>query len=213
MRLPRILFFSCYHFFSDCAIVLTMKQIQSEIVIIPHPNEQKKIADLQKKLLQAAAEKKDLQDSITEEKISSAGIWIPTFPLYVRGFTDRKNPDDGIADLTDWKKSLRECMLTEVRADGERIMLKAEIVTTTGKKITANLKLAEQIKIGQEKSNVRQSAVTAAGKAFGFDMTGNLPLPLRLAVFRLAQVEFTCTESRREWKVENSVWVKTEMHR
>ncbi len=197
MRLPGILFFSCYHFFDDCAIVFVMKRTQSEIVIIPHPNEQKKIADVQKRVLLA------LQEGCRDES-----VWAPSVPLYVRDVCDAK-----AKKLADWKKSLRECMLTEVRADGERIVLKTEIVTAEGKKISANLKLAEQIRSGHEKAKDRQSAAAAVSKAFGSDMAERFPLPLRLAVFRLAQVEFRSTETHTEWTVEDSIWVKTEVHR
>ena len=68
-----------YHFSVDYAIVFVMNETRTETVLIPHPNELKKLADAQKKTLQAIQE-------ICSDKV----IWAPIFPLYVCEFDNNK---------------------------------------------------------------------------------------------------------------------------
>lgn len=142
---------------------------RTETVIIPHPNEQNRIAELQRQILRAL-----------QAHAAGGEVWLPLFPPYVRGLAENA--------------VVSACTITQARRDGDRIVLDAEAATQTG---TAHLTLP----IAQ-----RLATIPAA------DDTPPLPatdaLPLRLPVFRMARVAFTQTETRTEWTVLESKWVK-----
>lgn len=109
-------------------------------------------------------------------------IWLPLFPPYVRGLAENATAST--------------CTITRARRDGDRIVLDAEAATQVG---TAHLTLP----IAQRLA----SAPTAADTPL--PPTENTALPLTLPVFRVARVAFTQTETRTDWTVLESTWVKT----
>lgn len=144
-----------------------------EIVIIPHPNELKKIADFQRQLC---------------ARLSHGGeIWMPCFPLYVRGWFDG-------GSLADLRKRICACTLKGARKEDDRIVLDAEIIAGA-ETMLGSMEIARKVRKTQEDSD------TAALK-------DGEPFPMRLPVFRLAQIEFTQTDARTEWTVTESAWVK-----
>ncbi|MDE5614399.1 MAG: hypothetical protein K2I74_07135 [Treponemataceae bacterium] len=141
---------------------------QTETMIIPHPNEQNTIAELQRQIL------RDVQAHAADGE-----VWLPLFPPYVRGLAENA--------------VVSACTITQARRDGDRIMLDAEAATPTG---TAHLTLP-----------IAQRLATATHDAP--PLPASDALPLRLPVFRIARVAFTQTETRTEWTVLESKWVKT----
>lgn len=143
---------------------------QTETVIIPHPNEQKKIAELQQQILRAL-----------QAHASDGEVWLPLFPPYVRGLAETATAS--------------ACTITQARRADDRIVLDAEAATQTG---TAHLTLpiAQRLAASPATDNAPQLPADDA-------------LPLRLPVFRMARVAFTQTETRTDWTVLESKWVKT----
>ena len=142
---------------------------RTETVIIPHPNEQNRIAELQRQIL------RDVQAHATD-----GDVWLPLFPLYVRGLTENA--------------VVSACVITQARRDGDRIVLDAEAATPTG---TARLTLP-----------IAQQLATTPGADDAPSLPADDALPLRLPVFRIARVAFTQTETRTDWTVLESKWVK-----
>lgn len=143
---------------------------RTETVIIPHPNEQNRIAELQRQIL------RDVQAHATD-----GDVWLPLFPPYVRGLAENATAS--------------ACVITQARRDGDRIVLDAEAATQAG---TAHLTLP-----------IAQRLATAPATHDAPPLPASDALPLRLPVFRIARVAFTQTETRTEWTVLESKWVKT----
>lgn len=149
-----------------------MMDARTETVIIPHPNEQATLAAAQRRLLCALQEQAD------------GALWIPLYPPYLRGL-----PEDA---------AVTSCVLTRLRADGERIVLDAEAATPTG---TLRLTLPLALRLATKSPAQGGAAQTTLPRTDG-------ALPLRLPVFRIARVTFTQTGARTDWTVDESRWVK-----
>lgn len=80
---------------------------QTETVIIPHPNELNRIAELQRQIL------RDVQAHAADGE-----VWLPLFPPYVRGLAENA--------------VVSACTITQARRDGDRIVLDAEAATQAG---------------------------------------------------------------------------------
>ncbi|MDE7140927.1 MAG: hypothetical protein K2M90_03520 [Treponemataceae bacterium] len=142
---------------------------RTETVIIPHPNEQNRIAELQRHILRAL-----------QAQAADGEVWLPLFPPYVRGLAENA--------------VVSACTITQARRDGDRIVLDAEAATPTG---TAHLTLP-----------IAQQLATTPATHDALPLSASDGLPLRLPVFRIARVAFTQTETRTEWTVLESKWVK-----
>lgn len=181
-----------YHFSADYAIVLVMNEAHTETVIIPHPTEMKKLTDLQKRVLR-----------VLQEQCADGTVWVPTFPLYVRGWTCADE------NLAAWGKRITDCTLAGVRLsdDGECLVADAKITAQTETLLGA-VTLARQLRTtgdaahGAMSENSRDKAQTAIAAI------AESALPLRLPVFREARVEFVCAGARTEWTVGESRWIK-----
>ncbi|MDE6773132.1 MAG: hypothetical protein K2J14_00665, partial [Treponemataceae bacterium] len=90
-----------------------------------------------------------------------------------------------ITDITD----------STVISHGDRIVLDAEAATPTE---TAHLTLPIAQRLATDPATYDAPPLPASDA-----------LPLRLPVFRIAHVAFTQTETRTEWTVLESKWVKT----
>lgn len=143
---------------------------RTETVIIPHPNEQNRIAELQRQILRAL-----------QAQAADGELWLPLFPPYVRALAENA--------------VVSACTIIQARRDGDRIVLDAEVATQAG---TAHLTLP-----------IAQRLATAPATHDAPPLPANDALPLRLPVFRIARVAFTQTETRTEWTVLESKWVKT----
>lgn len=174
--LPRLLVY--YHFFCGYAIVLVMNAVQTEIVIIPHPNEQKRLADAQKAMLSAA-------------QARTGDVWVPWFPLYVRGF--------GESTLATAKNDFLGCAIAGARVTEDSVVFDAEVVTKGGM-CAGIVTVAKRLRGGgdAEADDLQRAVSAACGDAF----------PMRLPVFRVARVEFRQSDERVEWTVQESAWVK-----
>lgn len=157
--------------------------MHEEIVIIPHPNELKRLSDWQRKL---------------SASLSHGGeIWMPCFPLYVM-MADK-------AGISGWGKAICGCTLAGVRAEGDTIVADAEIAATPcGEKIAGKLEIARKL---QEAKPGEQNTVACSVAASSADCADSL-FPLRLPVFRVAKVLFSQENARTEWTVTESKWIK-----
>ena len=169
-----------------------MKKSWSETVIIPHPNEQKKLSDLQKIILNTI-EKEIRQREENMAPAEDREIWAPSFPLYVNGFSEN---EENSKNLAEWKREIQGCRLTNLRLEKDRIFLEADI-KGKDKNFSGLLQLACRIE-GNEKTDINKDIFEKAQTFF----------PLLLPVFRLAAVDFTEEDCHREWTVRDSVWIK-----
>ena len=171
--------------------------MREETVIIPHPNEMKKLTDLQKQICATLSH---------DEKIVS-----PRFPLYVRGnFEDdtvyKAGKSGQTNDLQVERQQLPEltklicgCTLTKIRTEGKTIALDAEITLNTepiAKKIAGRLEIARWLR---GKTDDTQKTLCGMAETI---------LPIKLPVFRIASVFFTQDNARTAWLVHESKWIK-----
>ncbi|MBQ7159318.1 MAG: hypothetical protein IJS09_07870 [Treponema sp.] len=162
-----------------------MNETRTETVLIPHPNELKKLADAQKKTLQAIQE-------ICSDKV----IWAPIFPLYVCEFdNNKKNTFDAEG------KKISGCELTDAYVENNRIILNAKL-TAADDIFYGILTLAKCVRTNADTAQDTNDMQKTIASIFG-DI-----LPLRLPVFRVALADFSQTGTQTAWSVRESRWVK-----
>ena len=171
--------------------------MHEETVIIPHPNELKKLADLQRKLSAAL--------SVRGE------TWMPGFPTCVRGIDGMENLCAGEKGLSGIQEMVAGCELTGLCVTENAVSAKASVSTRTGT-LNGMVKLAEKLRENvdeprestdeppcSQKDGTQKRVLEEAAAIF----------PLRLPVFRVAKVLFSQEGSRTEWTVAESKWIKT----
>ncbi len=137
----------------------------SRPVIIPHPNEMKKISDFQNQLLQ-----------------SGSGLLLPVYPLFIEIPEEVKN------------EKAFSCLIEGLFFEGDKIgctvSLKTDKKALKGRLILARIR---NDKIFNENP----------------DLDNKDLFPLKLPVFKVAEVEFTESENLLEWKILSEKWIKS----
>ena len=157
----------------------------TETVIIPDGNQNKTIRALQDGLC------KDLSTALNVEGIFVA----PMFPLYVR--FDREEVT--LANC----KEITSATLTGFKTEGAKIFLLAQV---QGKELnaTGKIEIARLVAAGD-----RQAVEEAPKKAVAELLAkAGGQLPIKLCVFKAAEVSFTQEKDTQTWALQKEKWVK-----
>ena len=168
----------------------------TEIVVIPHPTELAKLTALQHELLSA----------LQAQSALSGAIWRPALPLYVRALTiaEGSAPEATASALARLRTATQcECVL-------ETLALSAGVMSARATLQGADFSLLGTLALAQQLNGSGAPAGDVTATAAYSALSLSLPplLPLRLPVFRVAEVHFTYAPHACSWEVVESHWCK-----